>query len=163
MGKLSGGWKNSGVVTADGVRPVNPSIVGDANQYGNSDNYRLPGARRNSFTGPDYATTDMRLSRKLYARHGWKVEFTAESFNLLNRLNGRFQITEEGLLSNAAQFRLAPSILESITSLLRTKFLLILCAPPTLCAAAGAVCITSGILRGRRRRKPDKGPIPYSA
>src|SRR6266568_5622665 len=59
----------------------------------------------NSFTGPDYATTDMRLSRKLYARHGWKLEFTAESFNLLNRLNRRFQITDEGLLSNAAQFK----------------------------------------------------------
>ncbi len=105
MGKLSSGLKHSGVVTAGSGRPVNPTIVGDANQDGNSDNDRLPGARRNSFTGPDYATTDMWLSRKLYARHGWKLEFAAESFNLLNHLNRRFQITDEGLLSNAAQFK----------------------------------------------------------
>ena len=104
MGKLSSGWKNSGVITTGSGRPVNPTIIGDANQDDNSDDDRLPGARRNSFTGPDYASTDMRLSRKLYARHGWKLEFTAESFNLLNRLNRRFQITDEGLLSNAARF-----------------------------------------------------------
>jgi len=105
MGKLSSGWKNSGVITTGSGRPVNPTIIGDANQDDNSDNDRLPGARRNSLTGPNYATTDMRLSRKLYARNGWKLEFTAESFNLLNRLNRRFQITDEGLLSNAARFK----------------------------------------------------------
>ena len=62
--KLSGGWKNSGVIAAGSGRPAKPTIIGDANQDGNSDNDRLPAARRNSFTGPDYATTDMRLSRK---------------------------------------------------------------------------------------------------
>jgi carboxypeptidase family protein/TonB-dependent receptor-like protein len=104
-GKLSSGWKNSGVVTAGSGRPVNPTIVGDANQDGNSDNDRLPGVRRNSFTGPDYATADMRLSRKLYSKNGWKLELTAESFNLSNRLNRRFQITDDGLMSNAARFQ----------------------------------------------------------
>ena len=69
------------------------------------DNDRLLGARRNSFTGRDYAATDMRLSSKLYASNGWKLEFTAESFNLLNCLNRRFEITNEGLLSNAAHFK----------------------------------------------------------
>jgi hypothetical protein len=33
-----------------------------------------------------------------------KLDFTAESFNLLNRLNKRFQLTDDGALSNAAQF-----------------------------------------------------------
>lgn len=46
----------------------------------------------------------MRLARKLYAKNGSKLEFTAESFNLLNHLNKRFQITDERLMSNAAQF-----------------------------------------------------------
>jgi len=44
--KLSGGWKNSGVIAAGSGRPANPTIIGDANQDGNSDNDRLPGARR---------------------------------------------------------------------------------------------------------------------
>jgi hypothetical protein len=105
LGKISSGWKNSGVVTAGSGRPVNATVVGDANQDGNSQNDRLPGATRNSFVGPDYATTDMRLARKLYSKGGLKLEFTADSFNLLNRLNSRFQITDEGLMSNAAQFQ----------------------------------------------------------
>src|SRR5207248_346072 len=93
-----------GVITSGSGRPVNATVIGDANQDSNSSNDRLPGARRNSFTGPNYATTDMRLSRKLFAKNGWKLEFTAESFNLFNRLNRRFQITDDGLMSNTAQF-----------------------------------------------------------
>jgi hypothetical protein len=104
MGKLSKGWKSSGVFTAGSGRPVNAEVIGDANQDGNYDNDRLPGARRNSFVGPDYSTTDMRLSRRLYAHNGVKLDFTAESFNLFNRLNQRFNITDDGLMSNAAQF-----------------------------------------------------------
>jgi outer membrane receptor protein involved in Fe transport len=104
LGKISKGWKNSGVITAGSGRPVNATVVGDANQDGNSGNDRLPGASRNSFVGPDYSSTDMRLSRKLFERNGWRLEFTAESFNLLNRLNARYQITDDGLISNAASF-----------------------------------------------------------
>ena len=67
LGKLSKGWKNSGVFTAGSGRPVNATVIGDANQDDNGNNDRLPGASRNSFVGPDYSTTDMRMSRKLYA------------------------------------------------------------------------------------------------
>jgi hypothetical protein len=63
LGKLTKGWKNSGVITAGSGQPVNAQVQGDANQDGNSENDRLSGARRNSFTGPDYGTVDMRLSR----------------------------------------------------------------------------------------------------
>ncbi len=83
---------------------MNATVVGDANQDDNSSNDRLPGARRNSFVGPGYSTTDMRLSRKLYARNGWRLEFTVESFNLFNRLNARYQLTDDGLIGNAARF-----------------------------------------------------------
>src|SRR5438128_4090496 len=65
VGKISKGWKSSGVVTAGSGRPVNAAVVGDANQDGNSENDRLPGLRRNSTVGPNYSTTDMRLSRRL--------------------------------------------------------------------------------------------------
>jgi hypothetical protein len=103
-GKLTKGWKNSGVVTGGSGRPVNAEVVGDANQDSNSSNDRLPGARRNSFTGPNYATANMRIARRLFAKNGWKLEFTAESFNLFNRLNRRFQLTDDGSLSNAVTF-----------------------------------------------------------
>jgi hypothetical protein len=104
LGEATKGWKNSGVVTAGSGRPVNATVVGDANQDDNSSNDRLPGVSRNSFVGPDYSSTDMRLSRKLYARNGWRLELTAESFNLFNRLNARYQLTDDGLTSNAATF-----------------------------------------------------------
>jgi hypothetical protein len=104
LGKLTNGWKSSGVVSAGSGRPVDATVAGDANQDGNYGNDRLPGARRNSFVGPDYASTDMRLARRIYSRSGWNVELTAESFNLFNRLNSRFQLTSDGAVSNAAQF-----------------------------------------------------------
>jgi hypothetical protein len=104
VGKLTKNWKNSGVITAGSGRPVNATIIGDANQDGNTNNDRLPAARRNSFVGPDYTTTDMRIGRTIYRRNKLKLDFTAESFNLLNRLNKRFRLTDDGALSNAAQF-----------------------------------------------------------
>ena len=104
LGKFTKGWKSSGVVTVGSGRPMDARIIGDANQDSNSSNDRLPGLRRNSFYGPNYATTDMRLGRRLYTHNGFKVDFTAESFNLFNRLNRRFQLTDDGALSNAAQF-----------------------------------------------------------
>ncbi len=104
LGSFTKGWKNSCVITAGSGRPVDATVVGDANQDGNYGNDRLPGARRNSFIGPSYASTDMRLARRLYAKNGWKLEFSAESFNLFNRLNSRFQLTSDGAVSNAAQF-----------------------------------------------------------
>jgi TonB dependent receptor len=104
LGKVSKNWKNSGVITAGSGRPVNPRVIGDANQDDNSSNDRLPAARRNSFVGPNYTTTDMRISRRIYVRKGLKLDFTAESFNLFNRLNRRFQLTDDGIMSNGAQF-----------------------------------------------------------
>jgi hypothetical protein len=99
------GFKNSGVVSAGSGRPVDAAVSGDANQDGNYGNDRLPGARRNSFVGPDYASTDMRLTRRLYSHNGFNVEFTAKSLNLFNRLNSRFQLTSDGAVSNSATFQ----------------------------------------------------------
>ena len=97
-------WKASGVTTVGSGRPVDATIAGDANQDGNGDNDRLPGAQRNSFDGPEYATTDLRLTRRLLAHDRWKLELIGESFNLLNRDNRRFRLTSDGLVSNSAQF-----------------------------------------------------------
>jgi hypothetical protein len=104
LGKLFNGWKFAGVATYGSGRPVDARIVGDANRDGNSSNDRLPGAGRNSFLGPDYATTDMRITRRLFVNDKIKLDFILESFNLLNRDNQRVQVTGDGFQNTAAQF-----------------------------------------------------------
>ena len=80
------------------------TVTGDANQDDNTNNDRLPGVSRDSLVVPDYATVDFRLTRPIQIGDRVKLEFTAESFNLLNRDNQRVQITQDGLITNAAQF-----------------------------------------------------------
>jgi len=104
LGTMFNDWKMSGVTTFGSGRPVNVTVQGDPNQDDNSYNDRLPGAGCNSFLGPDYASTDLRLARRLFVNDRVKVEFLAESFNLLNRDNQRVTITEDGLQSDTAYF-----------------------------------------------------------
>jgi hypothetical protein len=104
MGALMNNWKISGVMTYGSGRPVNARVLGDPNQDGNSANDRLPGWGRNAFIGPDYATTDFRLSRMLHATERLKIELMAESFNLLNRDNRRVIITDDGFTGSAGNF-----------------------------------------------------------
>ena len=104
LGKFFNDWKFSGVVTLGSGRPINARIYGDANQDDNSDNDRLPGYRRNSFLGPDYFTTDLRLGRVLHFRGRWQVELLLESFNTFNRTNQRVTISDDGFLNAAGQF-----------------------------------------------------------
>ncbi|HXZ26431.1 MAG TPA: TonB-dependent receptor [Terriglobales bacterium] len=103
-GKLFNDWKFSGVVTVGSGRPINARIYGDANQDDNSDNDRLPGYRRNSFLGPDYFTTDLRLGRVLHLQGRWQMELLVEAFNVFNRTNQRVTISDDGFLNAAGQF-----------------------------------------------------------
>ena len=66
LNRVANGWQVSSVLTYGSGRPVNATIAGDANQDGNTYNDRLPGYRRNAFIGPDYFTTDFRLTRNLH-------------------------------------------------------------------------------------------------
>jgi hypothetical protein len=97
-------WKYSGVITIGSGRPVNVSVSGDPNQDGNGTNDRIPGASRNSFLGPDYATADMRLGRSFLLGDHLKLELLAEAFNALNRDNQRVNITEGGLQTSTTSF-----------------------------------------------------------
>lgn len=85
-------------------RPVSATVAGDPNQDGNDLNDRLPGYIRNAFTGPDYATVDMRLTRTIRFHERYKLNLVAESFNLLNRDNQRVTITSNGMVANASTF-----------------------------------------------------------
>lgn len=97
-------WKASGVTTFGTGRPINARVAGDANEDGNTSNDRLPGVARNSYTGPDYMTTDLRLTRILNSFGRFRLEISAESFNLLNRVNRRVDISDDGFENAAATF-----------------------------------------------------------
>jgi hypothetical protein len=97
-------WRFAGVTSFGTGRPVNARIVGDANRDGNDGNDRLPGYRRNAFTGPDYATTDLRLTRQFPIGFRCKLELLAESFNVMNRNNQRVDIGDDGFANTAGSF-----------------------------------------------------------
>ncbi|HEX8815729.1 MAG TPA: TonB-dependent receptor [Terriglobales bacterium] len=102
--KMFNDWKLASVATVGSGRPVTVTVAGDPNQDGNDDNDRLPGAGRNSFLGPDYATVDARLTRRIHAGDRLKMDFIVESFNLLNRDNKQVTVTENGLESSSVYF-----------------------------------------------------------
>jgi hypothetical protein len=97
-------WKISGITTFGSGRPANATVSGDPNQDGNTSNDRLSGYGRNAFVGPDYATMDLKLGRTLNLGGHCHLELTADSFNLFNRDNQRFQIDDEGYYNLAGQF-----------------------------------------------------------
>ena len=104
LGRLFNDWKISTVVNYGSGRPFNATVAGDPNQDGNDLNDRLPGYSRNAFTGPDYATADLRLTRTIHVHERWKLNLSAESFNLFNRDNQRVDITSNGMVASASTF-----------------------------------------------------------
>ncbi|MGA2965621.1 MAG: TonB-dependent receptor [Terriglobales bacterium] len=97
-------WKISGIMTYGSGRPASAMVSGDPNQDGNTSNDRLSGYGRNSFIGPDYATMDLRLARKMNLGERYHLELTAESFNLFNRDNQREDLSDSGYYNSAGQF-----------------------------------------------------------
>lgn len=54
--------------------------------------------------GLDYATADLRLTRKIRLTERYKLNFSADMFNLFNRDNQRVAIRSNGLVSSASTF-----------------------------------------------------------
>ena len=104
LGRVFNDWKLSSVINYGSGRPFNATVFGDPNQDGNDLNDRLPGYSRNAFTGPDYATADLRLTRVIRLRERYKLNFMAEAFNLTNRDNQRVAITSNGMVASASTF-----------------------------------------------------------
>ncbi len=102
--RLFNDWKVSSVVNYGSGRPFNATVAGDPNQDGNDLNDRLPGYSRNAFTGPDYATADVRLTKMIRFGERYKLNLVAESFNLFNRDNQRVAITSNGMVASATTF-----------------------------------------------------------
>jgi len=104
LGYFFNDWKFSTVVNYGTGRPVNATVSGDPNQDSNGLNDRLPGYSRNAFTGPDYATADLRVTKKIRLTERYKLNLVAESFNLFNRDNQRVAITSNGMVATATTF-----------------------------------------------------------
>ncbi len=104
LGRFLNDWKLSSVVNYGSGRPFSATVSGDPNQDGNDLNDRLPGYSRNAFTGPDYATVDLRLTRVIHFHERYKLNLVAESFNLFNRDNQRVAITSNGMVASASTF-----------------------------------------------------------
>jgi hypothetical protein len=97
-------WKISGIMTYGSGRPANAAVWGDPNRDGNIDNDRLAGYGRNAFQGPDYATMDLRLVRKIRLGGHCRLELTADSYNLFNRDNQRYRVSDRGFYNSVGQF-----------------------------------------------------------
>ena len=87
LGRIFNDWKIAGVLSYGSGRPTDARVTGDPNRDDNSSNDRLAGFGRNAFLGPDYATTDLRLTRIIHITERLRLELAAESFNLFNRDN----------------------------------------------------------------------------
>ena len=101
---LTNNWKLSSVITAGSGRPINATIAGDPNGDGDIYNDRLPGYTRNAFIGPDYFSTDLRLTRSIRCGEHVVWNLIAESFNVFNRTNARLQISDDGYYNSAGEF-----------------------------------------------------------
>ncbi|HXY78581.1 MAG TPA: carboxypeptidase regulatory-like domain-containing protein [Candidatus Acidoferrales bacterium] len=97
-------WRISGIMTYGSGRPANAMVEGDPNQDGNTSNDRLSGYGRNAFIGPDYASMDMRVTRTMNLGGRYHLELTAESFNLFNRDNQKYEASDSGYYNLAGQF-----------------------------------------------------------
>ncbi len=104
LARMFNDWKIAGVMSYGSGRPTDARVTGDPNRDDNSSNDRLAGFGRNAFLGPDYATLDMRLTRKIHVTERLRVELSAESFNLFNRDNKRYSLSPDGFLNSAGQF-----------------------------------------------------------
>ena len=97
-------WTVSGIMTYGSGRPANAAVSGDPNQDGNASNDRLSGYGRNAFLGPHYATMDLRVGRRLKLGERFQLQLNAESFNLFNRDNQKYEISDNGYYDLAGRF-----------------------------------------------------------
>ena len=104
LNRLANNWQLSSIFTAGSGRPLNATIAGDPNNDGNIYNDRLPRYIRNAFIGPDYMSTDLRITRTIHCGERVTWNLMAESFNLFNRTNSRVQISDDGFYNSAGQF-----------------------------------------------------------
>lgn len=84
---LPGRWQASAIARGNSGRPFNLLAGYDLNQDRNDQTDRPAFAGRNTGIGPAFFTADVRLAHTFRLGEASQLEFTAEAFNLMNRLN----------------------------------------------------------------------------
>lgn len=105
---LPWGFEISGIVRARSGLPLNPRAGSDLNRDGNNNDrpYFGPGEifLRNYFRNRGFTTTDFRLLKSFTFKERYRLQFSVESFNLLNADNvvfgGTTSIYGNGFLAN---------------------------------------------------------------
>ena len=85
--RIFSAWTFAPILRANSSRPFNLLTGADTNNDHHPTTDRPPFAGRNTGVGPNFWTTDIRLSRRIGLREKWTLEATAEAFNLFNRVN----------------------------------------------------------------------------
>jgi hypothetical protein len=81
------GFQLAPIVSYNSGHPFNLLAGADINGDNHFTNDRPPGAPRNSGLGPNYATFDLRLSKRFKLGETSSLQFMAEGFNIPNRTN----------------------------------------------------------------------------
>ena len=85
---ILGGWQLAMISQAQSGRRFNVTVSGDPNNDGNTSSDRVPFLGRNTYVGPAFATTDIRLSKDIpLAAERIKLRLIGEAFNAFNRAN----------------------------------------------------------------------------
>ena len=85
--QLGSDWQLSTISQVQSGRPLSISVTGDPNNDGNLNSDRPPYVGRNTYTGPNLATVDLRLMRTISFRERLHLDLIGEAFNLTNRSN----------------------------------------------------------------------------
>jgi hypothetical protein len=104
MGVL-GGFKFSSLFTAQSGRRFNVFAGSDANGDGNPLSDRPGALGRNTLEGPGFSSFDLRVARELRFNERVRAEFSADFFNLFNRVN----VTDLNTVYGGTDLSVAPN------------------------------------------------------
>ncbi|HET9695536.1 MAG TPA: TonB-dependent receptor, partial [Terriglobales bacterium] len=85
--RVVGGWRLSGIFTAQSGQPYSAFLNTDLNLDGNSRNERVPGTARNTYNLPSIYSLDPRITKTIKIGERADLRLIGEAFNVLNRFN----------------------------------------------------------------------------
>ncbi|MGH9935019.1 MAG: TonB-dependent receptor domain-containing protein, partial [Blastocatellia bacterium] len=100
-----GNFKFSSLLSAQGGRRFNVFAGSDANGDGNPLSDRPGALGRNTLEGPGFASLDLRVAREFRFNERVSAEFSADFFNLFNRVN----VTDLNTVYGGIDLNLAPN------------------------------------------------------